>query len=98
MVAFLLLSLVFHSKRGAVGTGRRADVGGELQQRGGGDGEDVHVIAVCLLPTRREGRAPPFPIHPLPSASASTLDLHLCPQPSLLPSTSTSALNLHLYP
>ena len=42
----------------------------ELQQRDGGDGEAVHVIAVCLLRTRREGRAPPFPTHPLTSGSS----------------------------
>ena len=70
----------------------------ELQQRDGGDGEAVHVIAVCLLPTRREGRALPFPIHPRPSASTSTLDLHLYPQPSPLHSDSTITLNPHLYP
>ena len=97
-VVCLLLCLVFPSERGAVGTSRRADVGGELQQRGGGAGEDVHVIAVCLLPTRREGRAPPFPIHPLPSTSASIRKLHLYPRPPPLRSTSTSTLRPHLYP
>ena len=92
----LLPCLVFPCERGAVGTGRRADVGGELQQRGGGAGEDAHVVAVCLLPTPRQGRAPPFPMHPLPSTSTSILNLHLYPGPPTLRSTSTSNLGPHL--
>ena len=93
------MCLVFPCERGAVGTGRRADVGGELQQRGASDGGDVHVIAVCWLPTRRQRQAHPLlRIRSLPSTFTSTLNLHLYPQPPPLPSTLTSSLNLPFYP
>ena len=91
-VDFLLLCLVLHSKSGAVGTSRRADARGESQQRGGGDGEGVHVIAVCWLPTRRQGQA-----HPL-SHSFTTLNIHIYPQPFLLSTDSTSTPYLNLCP
>ena len=97
---FLLLCLVFRSKRGAVGTGRRADVGGELQQRGGGGGGDVHVVAVLLPSTSTRYPRPPQ----LRSTSTSDLGphlgskLHRYPQTLALPSPSTSTQDLLIHP